>query len=306
VKPANEKILAQQATLKEAFNDINSSTSSQSNSTKTSQAEDVNMTSTENKPTVPDIPETPSITITPPHQAQPPSSQPPLTVSDLIDHYLAPESLSGENQYQCDHCNMLRDAVKTTSLRAAPEYLNITLLRFKYDRTSHRRAKVFTTIEYPDSLCLPVTGGGHVTYRLYGVVVHSGYSSDGGHYYTWARPGSQGPATWLLLNDSQVTESSWAQFKQQSSKLSRDTPYLLFYQRVGDQEEEETIPSGPAMDRVIRDNMKYIRERQSGGVRFQNSYVGNRKDDKEGGDDGGSGSGCNDNFGQFGGGRCVF
>ena len=203
---------------------------------------------------------------------------------------------------------MLRDAVKTTSLRAAPEYLSITLLRFKYDRTAHRRAKVFTTIEYPDSLCLPVTGGGHVTYRLYGVVVHSGYSSDGGHYYTWARPGSQGPATWLLLNDSQVTESSWAQFKQQSSKLSRDTPYLLFYQRVGGQEEEETIPSGPAMDRVIRDNMKYIRERQSGGVRFQNSYVGNRKDDKEGGDDGegGSGSGCNDNFGQFGGGRCVF
>ena len=140
VKPANEKILAQ-ATLKEAFNEINSSTSSQSDNTESTQTEDVNMTSTENKPTVPDIPETPSITITPPHQAQPPTAQPPLTVSDLIDHYLAPESLSGENQYQCDHCNMLRDAVKTNSLRAAPVYMNV-----KYDRATNRRAKVFTTI----------------------------------------------------------------------------------------------------------------------------------------------------------------
>ena len=25
------------------------------------------------------------------------------------------------------------------------------------------------------------------TYQLYGIVVHSGYSSDGGHYYTYAR-----------------------------------------------------------------------------------------------------------------------
>merc|ERR1719186_74061 len=57
-----------------------------------------------------------------------------ISVSDLIDNYLASESLDGENQYQCDSCNKKRDARKTTKILTAPAHLNITLLRFKYDR----------------------------------------------------------------------------------------------------------------------------------------------------------------------------
>jgi len=301
VQAADEKILAQKETLKRAFDDFNSSTPSQNQETSTSQPEEANIPTVESKPT--DI-QTPSITITPPQQQPQPTNNPKqLGVPDLISHYLAPETLAGDNQYQCDNCNMLRDAVKTTRLSAAPEYLNITLLRFKYDRSTNRRAKVFTTIDYPQELNLPVTGG-DVAYQLYSVVVHSGYSSDGGHYYTWAKPDSQA-TTWLVLNDSQVTEASWAQFKQQTSRLSRDTAYLLFYQRVGVEEEEEVVPSRNVMDRVMSDNMKYARERESGGVRFQSGNIGgSRKKDDDG--DGGSGSGCNDNFGQFGGARCVF
>eukprot|EP00090_Calanus_glacialis_P013279 TRINITY_DN21915_c0_g1_i1.p1 TRINITY_DN21915_c0_g1~~TRINITY_DN21915_c0_g1_i1.p1 ORF type:complete len:657 (-),score=229.25 TRINITY_DN21915_c0_g1_i1:81-2051(-) len=301
VQAADEKILAQKETLKRAFDDFNSTSPSQSQDTSTSQHEETDMPKVESKPT---DPQTPSITITPPQQQPQPTSNPKqLGVSDLISHYLAPETLDGDNQYQCDNCTMLRDAVKTTRLSAAPEYLNITLLRFKYDRSTNRRAKVFTTIDYPQELNLPVKGG-DVTYQLYSVVVHSGYSSDGGHYYTWAKPDSQA-TTWLVLNDSQVTEASWAQFKQQTSRLSRDTAYLLFYQRVGVEEEEEVVPSRNVMDRVISDNMKYARERESGGVRFQGGNIGgSRRKDDDG--DGGSGSGCNENFGQFGGARCVF
>ena len=150
-----------------------------------------------------------------------------MSVSDLIQHYLAPELLTGGNQYQCDNCNMLRDAVKTVCVCAGPEYLNITLLRFKYDRATQRRAKVFTAVDYPEYLALPVSGAVSL-YRLYSVVVHSGYSSDGGHYYTWSRH-----TAWIVLNDSvATTTSSWDTFKQQTSKLSRDTAYLLFYQRL--------------------------------------------------------------------------
>jgi len=312
-KPTDQKILAQKESLKQAIDDLNSSGAS------TSQAsdrvsEDVNMAidveSQEQSSS-----QTPSITITPPlpapnpQQLQPTANPPtqPLGVSDLIEHYLAPETLDGENQYQCNHCNMLRDAVKTTRLSAAPEYLNITLLRFKFDITTMRRAKVFTTIDYPQELTLPVTGG-DVVYRLYSVVVHSGYSSDGGHYYTWARPDCRA-STWLVLNDSRVTETSWAQFIQQSTKLSRDTAYLLFYQRVGGTEGEEAVPPRQKMDRVIMDNMKYLRERESASVGFQRGYKGgnSRGDDRGDSEDGsGPGAGCNDNFGQIGGGRFVF
>ena len=44
-----------------------------------------------------------------------------------------------------------------------------------------------TGITYPQYLELPVTGQGKVGYRLYGVIIHSGYTSDRGHYYTWIR-----------------------------------------------------------------------------------------------------------------------
>jgi len=303
--PDNQKILAQKETLKRAFNEMNSSNSRQSFdvdliSDKYDDDYSFNVfptaliTPSTNIPT-----ENPSITITPPSTT--------LSVGDLVQHYLAPELLSGGNQYQCDNCNMLRDAVKTTRLSSAPDYLNITLLRFKYDKTTNRRAKVFTTIDYPQELVLPVAGG-DVPYRLYSVVIHSGYSSDGGHYYTWC----SNPATsaWLLLNDSQVSQATWGQFKEQTSKLSRDTAYLLFYERVGAQETgEEVVPHRPVMNKVIRDNMNYIREKENVGMRFQSSsssgeFQFRRRDDRGDGD--GSSSGCNDNFGQFGGGRCVF
>jgi len=57
-----------------------------------------------------------------------------------------------------------------------------------------------------------------VEYHLFSVVVHSGYSSDGGHYYTWARAADSG--SWLVLNDSLVTEVSGEQFAQMARWLT--------------------------------------------------------------------------------------
>merc|ERR1719209_2847504 len=194
----------------------------------------------------------------------PPSSTSPLTVPSLLKDYLTPERLDGENQYQCDKCRCKRDAEKKVLLTSAPAYLNITLLRFKYDRENNRRAKVFTGVEYPHTLLLPV-GDEQVSYSLFSVVVHSGYSSDGGHYYTWARNSETG--AWSLLNDSVVTEQSWAQFAQMTSRTSsRDTAYLLLYQRDGGAESSSGPPMPPShrMQRVERDNMNFARERIQG------------------------------------------
>ena len=138
--------------------------------------------------------------------------------------YLTPERLEGENQYQCDNCDCKRDAEKKVLLTSAPAHLNITLLRFKYDRSTNRRAKVFTGVDYPHTLLLPV-GDAQVSYSLFSVVVHSGYSSDGGHYYTWARNSETG--AWSLLNDSLVTEQSWAQFAQMTRFILRKVLLLI-------------------------------------------------------------------------------
>jgi len=240
--------------------------------------------------------------------AAPPSSTSPLTVPSLLNDYLTPERLEGENQYQCDNCKCKRDAEKKVLLTSAPAHLNITLLRFKYDRSTNRRAKVFTGVDYPHTLLLPV-GDAQVSYSLFSVVVHSGYSSDGGHYYTWARNSETG--AWSLLNDSLVTEQSWAQFAQMTSRTSsRDTAYLLLYQRDGAEDQGSPGPPMPLphqLQRVEADNRNFARERSQGARMGRGTTRGEGQRKWDGGDkddDGGS-SGCSDNFGQLGGGHFI-
>ena len=109
-------------------------------------------------------------------------------LSDLIHNYFEPQHLTGDNKYFCVNCDNHTEADQTVTVVSAPECLLITMLRFKYGTTTHRRVKIMSGVSYPQYLELPVAGG-RQRYRLYGVVIHSGYTSDGGHYYTWIRSG---------------------------------------------------------------------------------------------------------------------
>ena len=152
-----------------------------------------------------------------------------ISIQQLINLYLNPEKLTGENQYHCNKCKSLKDGIKTMKILEGPKHLMCTLMRFKYDRTLNRKSKVFTDVKYELDLRVPVmnTAKGitpdhsraelkssaeksikpdaqnkkiskkafnkerNVTeeelYSLYAIVVHSGYSSDGGHYFTYSK-----------------------------------------------------------------------------------------------------------------------
>ena len=170
---------------------------------------------------MPDLPNLPNITIT--------RARHQLTVKDLLKNYLEPEDLSGDNQYQCDKCEGLRDAVKTTQIKAAPKHLIITLLRFKFDASNCQKVKLLTLVDCPESLSVPLSGGEVMRYQLYCVVVHSGQSSEVGHYYSWVR-GRQG-VEWHKVSDEDVVTvpGKW----EQEVQSRRDTPCMLFYQREG-------------------------------------------------------------------------
>ncbi|XP_054846299.1 ubiquitin carboxyl-terminal hydrolase 38 [Eublepharis macularius] len=148
------------------------------------------------------------------------------SVTDLLNYFLAPEVLKGDNKYYCEKCASLQNAEKTMQIVEEPEYLILTLLRFSYDPKCHIRRKILDNVSLPLILELPVkrtvpslgqvsgmwsvglefTGTGEnlakklkpsgaeevccpqlIPYVLSSVVVHSGISSESGHYYSYAR-----------------------------------------------------------------------------------------------------------------------
>lgn len=232
-----------------------------------------------------------------------------LSVTDLLNYFLAPEILSGDNKYYCEKCASLQNAEKTMQIIEEPEYLILTLLRFSYDPKCHIRRKILDNVSLPLVLELPVkraapplavvSGGWSVgvdisdtgenlakklkpcgadegpcpqlvPYVLSSVVVHSGVSSESGHYYSYARnvPGSapsglchqstalslvspqdklfteespctvveneldtEMPREWFLFNDSRVTFTSFQSVQKITSRFPKDTAYVLFYKK---------------------------------------------------------------------------
>ncbi|XP_071377660.1 ubiquitin carboxyl-terminal hydrolase 38 isoform X1 [Centroberyx affinis] len=194
----------------------------------------------------------------------PATNEPPLSVPDLVNYFLAPEILDEENAYFCEKCGSLQRAERTMKVVAAPEYLILTLLRFSYDAKCHVRRKILDNVTIPPLMRLPVhapssprkssssvssplqvdspessenlakklkpsqqdeeeeekeridgveeinRGGGmqvqSVPYVLSSVVMHSGISSESGHYYSYGRningaDGTQHPANYFTLEE---------------------------------------------------------------------------------------------------------
>jgi len=59
-------------------------------------------------------------------------------------------------------------------------------------------------------------------YRLYGVIVHSGFSYQSGHYFAFI---SRNVGEWFYASDSSIRPSDWDEVK-------KSCPYLLFYERI--------------------------------------------------------------------------
>jgi len=109
-----------------------------------------------------------------------------------------------------------------------PTVLTIHLKRFIYDESAGCQ-KLLKDIEFPEDLKIPWEflshvnkyGGKQPTYRLFGIVYHSGEDVSDGHYVTAFNHPSLG---WL--NCDKGVMSSMPQ------RLRNSVPYILFYQNI--------------------------------------------------------------------------
>ena len=133
-----------------------------------------------------------------------------------------------------------------------------------------------------------------IVYALCSVIVHSGTSSESGHYYCYARSSvhliggesdkssssrTDDQDTWYLFNDSRVSYSAFSSFADVSKRFPKDTPYVLIYKRVssfraavipvensGDSVQDNLVGGEirqELADMVNRDNLLYLQVSQS-------------------------------------------
>jgi ubiquitin carboxyl-terminal hydrolase 35/38 len=146
----------------------------------------------------------------------------------------------------------------------------IALKRFSYDFQTMVKSKILSNVDFPVSFRLPVVPKDRIAssesllissdwseskidlssfplYGLYAVIVHSGSSTDVGHYYCFARSSDScnifqeeaEDSPWILFNDHEVSKSSYKELKKVTSRLPKDSAYVLFYRKH--KGEDETI-----------------------------------------------------------------
>lgn len=109
-----------------------------------------------------------------------------------------------------------------TPNKVAPEFLTLQLKRFRSyrDGTSD---KIHTEIELPeDNKVTLVVNGDNVTYEIQTLVQHSGYTPNGGHYFSYVKK----DGSWVEANDETVAKLD---------KLPSSAPsevYLIFLKKV--------------------------------------------------------------------------
>eukprot|EP00072_Mus_musculus_P066718 XP_017168481.1 PREDICTED: ubiquitin carboxyl-terminal hydrolase 38 isoform X2 [Mus musculus] len=201
---------------------------------------------------------------------QNPGGESTTSVTDLLNYFLAPEVLTGENQYYCESCASLQNAEKTMQITEEPEYLILTLLRFSYDQKYHVRRKILDNVSLPLVLELPVKRTASfsslsqswsvdvdftdinenlpkklkpsgteeafcpklVPYLLSSVVVHSGVSSESGHYYSYARNITGTESSYQMCPQSE----SLALAPSQSCLLGVESPNTVIEQDLENKE----------------------------------------------------------------------
>ena len=158
-------------------------------------------------------------------------------IQESLENFVAGQSLSGDNAYECEKCKKKVEASRRVSFKTLPNYLIFGLSRFEYDFNRGVRIKINDYFEFSQELDMePYTQQGlnerdkaqhsndqvpdlhkassngdiqsDTKYSLKGVVVHVGVA-DSGHYYSLIKDkqiDKKSAPVWLEFNDTRVCE----------------------------------------------------------------------------------------------------
>ena len=139
-----------------------------------------------------------------------------------FEDYCKPSKLTGDNQYYCNNCKKLCDALISTKILFPPEHL---LINIDYGKN---KMYMPSSIKYDHEIditnYLSFNYGRKVKYRIMSVCSHYGISGSFGHYIAYCK--NKENSKWYQFNDSIISECDANQIRYGG------TPYLLLYERI--------------------------------------------------------------------------
>ena len=138
-----------------------------------------------------------------------------IDISYLLDKYFQREII---DQATCPFCEVVGRTTKNLNIINTPQVLVIHLPRFHAGLD-----KIDTFVEFHTDFgthYITDDNGQQVTYRLTGLILHTGISIAAGHYLSYFLVNGK----WYEANDSEIIEVSWQQVRQLRI-------YILFYAR---------------------------------------------------------------------------
>ncbi|NWX35784.1 UBP42 hydrolase, partial [Notiomystis cincta] len=143
------------------------------------------------------------------------------SLTTALEDFVTLKQMDGRKCFKCRKCKKKVVASKKVTVHHAPRVLTVCLGRAD-DRTNRKISQV---VEYPEYLDLRPymsdTAGEPLFYSLYAVVVHSGHTCLGGHFFCYTKASD---GQWYKMNDTAVDSCGLHMVLGQQA-------YLLFYAR---------------------------------------------------------------------------
>ncbi|XP_059344173.1 ubiquitin carboxyl-terminal hydrolase 42-like [Ammospiza nelsoni] len=147
------------------------------------------------------------------------------SLTTALEDFVKPKEVDGKKYFKCSKCKKKVAASKVVTVHHAP--------------------RVLTVVEYPECLDLrPYTSdpaGEPIFYSLYAVVVHTGHTCLGGHFFCYTKASN---GQWYKMNDVSVDSCAIHTVLGQQA-------YLLFYARSSSQMEEMASSSSSSFPSVL-------------------------------------------------------
>ncbi|NXT66731.1 UBP42 hydrolase, partial [Chaetops frenatus] len=143
------------------------------------------------------------------------------SLTAALEDFVTPKQMDGRKSFKCSKCKKKVAASEMVTVHHAPRVLTVCLGRAD-DQTSRKISQV---VEYPEYLDLRPymsdTAAEPLLYSLYAVVVHTGPTCLGGHFFCYTKASN---GQWYKMNDVSVESCDIHTVLGQQA-------YLLFYVR---------------------------------------------------------------------------